>query len=115
MWLAECWVDGFTHPRFGHGWKKLIQTALEWAKQAGFRRCRARVATSDPPKLEGFESLGFAQEGAGEDFVYAGTGPADRREVEPDGETEFLRDEYEGPALSVGSLLLGTAIAAEKL
>ena len=115
MWLAECWVDGFTHPRFGHGWKKLIQTALEWAKQAGFRRCRARVATSDLPKLEGFESLGFAQEGAGEDFVYAGDGPTDRREVEPNGETEFLRREYEGPALSVGSLLLGTAIAAEKL
>ena len=64
----RCRVDAFTHQYFAHAWAGLIGAALQWGIDRGATELGALVSVEDEPKQALFETLGFRDDGSGEEF-----------------------------------------------
>ena len=75
----RCQVDGFTHMYYAHVWAELLGAAGQWGSARGADQVGALVSVEDEAKLARFESLGFAEDGSGEEFEIGGRRVASRR------------------------------------
>ena len=67
-----CQVDGFLHHNFSPAWHDLLVAACEWATARETLALRATISVEDEEKQALFKSMGFSENGAGEDFNIEG-------------------------------------------
>ena len=72
-------VDGLAHQGYPGILEGVLRAAVNWAAERGICACRASVCPEDEEKQCFFESLGFREAGAGEDFDLEGRSAASVR------------------------------------